>query len=101
MLGKFWFVRSTLLFSVEQQSQTMESLSVFNTESGCLESGMLHGSCVSRSPQDKAERIHIYVLMALVWLAGFIYKLALKIPTSYVENGKCIHMRRWPSKAAQ
>ena len=51
--------------------------------------------------KTKLIRIHVYVLMALVWMAGFVYNLALKIPTSYVENGKCIHMRRWPSKAAQ
>ena len=44
--------------------------------------------------KTKLKCIHIYVLMALVWLAGFIYNLALKISTSYVENGKCIHMKR-------
>ena len=51
--------------------------------------------------KTKLTKLHVYITAIFVWLSGFIYNLPLKIATSYVENGKCVHMKKWPNHNVQ
>ena len=49
----------------------------------------------------KLKRLHVYFTMVVVWLVGFAYNLVYKISSSYVQEGRCVHMKKWPSKTVQ
>ncbi len=51
--------------------------------------------------KTRLTKLHIYIATIFIWLSGFIYNLPLKIATSYVENGKCVHMKKWPNPSVQ
>ena len=51
--------------------------------------------------KTKLKRLHVYFTIVVVWLAGFAYNLVYKISSSYVHHGRCVHMKKWPSKTVQ
>ncbi len=51
--------------------------------------------------RTRITKFHIYIAVIFVWLSGFIYNLPLKISTSYVENGRCMHLKKWPNHGVQ
>ena len=49
--------------------------------------------------KTKLSRIHLCVVLIIVWSIGFVYNLAYKTPTSFIQDGVCMYLKKWPSES--
>ena len=51
--------------------------------------------------KSHVTRKGILISVLVIWVTGTVFELAGKLPPTYVSDGVCVFMRRWPNQAAR